>query len=195
MMSNKLLETLTEIKDPRRGEGVRHPLPLVLIIVLMATMSGYFGYRGIGDFVIRNRKELLKYFKPKKNRLPSFSTVRRVMQEIDYEDFTMKFYYWATGYVDIEKGDWLSLDGKAIRGTVTNGNSSEQRFISLISVFSEKSGQILSVGKINNSKESEIPKVRELIEHLDLKGVVFTIDALHCQKKRQKQLSELKTTM
>ena len=73
MMSNKLLETLTEIKDPRRGEGVRHPLPLVLIIVLMATMSGYFGYRGIGDFVIRNRKELLKYFKPKKNRLPSFS--------------------------------------------------------------------------------------------------------------------------
>jgi hypothetical protein len=195
MKNNSLLKVLSEVKDPRRGAGQRHSLPIVLVLVLMATMSGYFGYRGIGDFITRNRKDLLKYLKPKKDRLPSFSTVRRVMQEIDYEDFTKGFYDWAVEYVEIEKGDWLSLDGKAIRGTVTNGTSSEQNFVSLISVFSEKSGQILSVGKINNSKESEIPKIKELIKQLDLEGVVFTIDALHCQKKQQQQLSRVKTTM
>ncbi len=195
MKNNSLLNVLTEIKDPRRGEGLRHSLPMVLVIVLMATMSGYFGYRGIGDFIKRNRKDLLKYFNPKKSRLPSFSTVRRVMQEINHEDFTTKFYDWAVQYVEIQKGDWLSLDGKAIKGTVSNGTSSEQKFISLISVFSEKSRQILSVGKINNSKESEIPKVKELIKQLDIEGVVFTIDALHCQKKRQQQLSRVKTIM
>lgn len=185
-MDNQLVTILSEIKDPRRGEGQRHPLPFVLILVLMSTMSGYYGYRGIGDFIKRNKKDLIKYFKPKHNRLASYSTVRRVMQGIEYDDFTNKFYVWTKNYIQIEKGDWLSLDGKAIRGTVSNSNNSYQKFISLISVFNEKTGTVLSVGKINNSKQSEIPKVRELISQLDLKGVVFTIDALHCQKKQHK---------
>ena len=36
---------------------------------------------------------------------------------------------------------------------------------------------------MENKGESEINVVRELIELLDLTGVVFTFDALHCQKK------------
>ncbi len=36
---------------------------------------------------------------------------------------------------------------------------------------------------MENKKESYIKVVRNLIELLDLKGVVFTFDALHCQKK------------
>ncbi len=36
---------------------------------------------------------------------------------------------------------------------------------------------------VSNSKESEIPVVKQLIETLDIKGVTFTLDALHCQKK------------
>ena len=35
---------------------------------------------------------------------------------------------------------------------------------------------------MENKHESEINVVRELIELLDLTGVVFTFDALHCQK-------------
>lgn len=185
-MKHKLIETLSEIEDPRRGEGKRHPLAFVLILIIMATMSGYYGYRGIGDFIKRNEKDLIKYFKPNKNRLASYSTIRRVMSGIKYDDFTNKFYQWAKDYIQIDKGDWLSVDGKAIRGTVSNGNNNYQEFVSLISVFNEKTGSVLTVGKINNSKESEIPKVRELISQLELKGVVFTIDALHCQKKRQR---------
>ena len=36
---------------------------------------------------------------------------------------------------------------------------------------------------MENKLESEINVVRDLIELLDLTGVVFTFDALHCQKK------------
>ena len=36
---------------------------------------------------------------------------------------------------------------------------------------------------MENKKKSEIATVQELLEILDLKGVVFTFDALHCQKK------------
>jgi predicted transposase YbfD/YdcC len=43
---------------------------------------------------------------------------------------------------------------------------------------------VLHCGKKENKKESEIPKVQELISRLDVKGELFTIDALHCQKKQ-----------
>ena len=42
--------------------------------------------------------------------------------------------------------------------------------------------------KIENKKESEIPVVRKLIKLLDLEGVTFTMDALHCQKATVKEI-------
>lgn len=182
-MKHNLIESLSKIKDPRRGAGQRHELEFVLLIIIMATMSGYFGYRAIEDFIKRNKSDLLKYFKPYKKRLPSFSTVRRVMIGIDFEDFSSIFHEWSSRYISISKGDWLSLDGKAIKGTFDKSDINRQHFVNLVSVFLEKTKTVLSVGKIVNSKESEIPKVKELIDMLDIKGVVFTIDALHCQKK------------
>ncbi len=43
---------------------------------------------------------------------------------------------------------------------------------------------VLFAGKVINAKESEIPMVRKAIKVLDIEGAVFTLDALHCQKKR-----------
>ena len=111
---------------------------------------------------------------------------------IDFNDFSNVFHEWSSEYIDIKKGDWLSLDGKAIKGTFDKNNINRQHFINLVSIFSEKTGTVLSVGKILNSKESEIPKVRELIENLDIEGVVFTIDALHCQKNDSRNYSKRK---
>jgi predicted transposase YbfD/YdcC len=56
----------------------------------------------------------------------------------------------------------------------------------LVSVFSVQRGIVLGCKKIENKKESEIPKVQELIKALDIEGEIFTLDALHCQKKRPK---------
>lgn len=182
-MQHDLIEKLRTIKDPRRGEGRRHDLVFVLIIVIMATMSGYFGYRGIGDFIARNRKSLLNTFKPKKGRLPTFATIRRIMLALDFEELTKVFHEWSQGYVSIETSDWLAIDGKAICGTLSNKNTSMQSFVSLVSVYSTRTRSVIAASKIPSSKVSEIPTVRELIKQLDIEGAVFTIDALHCQKK------------
>ena len=48
-MKNNLVNLLSEIEDPRRTQEQRHTLPFVLVIVIMATMSGYYEYRAIGD--------------------------------------------------------------------------------------------------------------------------------------------------
>lgn len=150
----------------------------------MGIMSGYWGYRGLGRFIERHRRELITIFQVSRAQMPSYSTIRRVMMQLDYEQLTRVFNEWASQYTHHQKGQWIALDGKSLKNTVTDSHGSEQNFITMVSAFSHQRGEILGLKVMENKKESEINLVRELIELLDLSGVVFTMDALHCQKKR-----------
>lgn len=178
-----LYEMLSQLKDHRRAQGRMHELRFTLILAIMSTMSGSHSLRAIGDFIKKNRKELIKTFQPKNDKLPSYLTINRVLQNVDFDKFTQIFHNWAINFVKIEDSEWISIDGKAICGTVNNQGNKKQEFVNLVSVFSSKRKQVIHAGKINSGKESEIPKVKELIKMLDLENVIFTIDALHCQKK------------
>ncbi|WP_041764160.1 transposase family protein [[Leptolyngbya] sp. PCC 7376] len=58
-MSESLLDALSRIENPRQASGRRHSLSLILLIIIMAGMSGEWGYRGIGRFIERHRRELI----------------------------------------------------------------------------------------------------------------------------------------
>lgn len=182
--SSNLLDYLAKIEDPRRLQGQRHDLQLILLITLMSIMSNYIGYRAIGDFMKRNKEDLIAALKPKKGKLPSFDVIRKVLMGIDFKDISNQFHNWSKQYVNISINEWVSIDGKAIGGTVVNSCSIDQNFISLVSLYCSKQGFVLGSAQVTQSKESEVPVVQQLIEALDLTGVIFTLDALHCQKKR-----------
>ena len=93
------------------------------------------------------------------------------------------FNDWAKTYVNLEEGEWCSIDGKSIRGTVEHHNGCHQNFVSIVSMFASKRGMVVGMKKFENKKESEIKIVQELITVLDLTGIVLTFDSLHCQKK------------
>ena len=185
LKSRSIVEYLDAIPDKRRGAGQRHDQTFILLIVLMATMSGYRGYRAMGDFVERNKNDLLTHFNPKKGRLPSFDTIRRVVQTLDFDELSRQFHKWSLQYVKIGEDEWISIDGKAIAGTMTDYSDNKQRFINLVSLYCSKQKLVIGNAFVDNAKESEIPAVIKLIEALDMKGVTFTLDALHCQKKLQ----------
>jgi len=84
------------------------------------------------------------------------------------------------------KEDTKAIHGKTTGSTVSDCFSYCQNFVSLVSVFSAPRGIALHCARIENKKESEIPTVQQLIRALDVKGEVFTLDAIHCPKKRQK---------
>jgi hypothetical protein len=183
---SNLLDYFEKIRDPRRLQGQRHELKLILLLTLMSIMSGYIGYRAIGDFIKRNRRDLLVILKPRKGRLPSFDVIRQVLIHIDFKEVSWQFHNWAKQYITISKQEWISIDGKAIGGTVTKGHNIDQDFVSLVSLYCSKQKLVFGNAGVINSKESEIPVVKQLIEALGLQGVTFTLDALHCQKKLQK---------
>jgi hypothetical protein len=184
-----LIDYLKEIPDERDPHGRRHPLWLILLLIIMGIMSGYWGYRGLGRFVERHRREFITIFQVSRAEMPSYSTIRRVMMILDYKVLAKIFNQWASQYTHHQKGQWIALDGKSLKNTVSDCHGSEQNFVMMVSAFSHQRGEVLGLQVMENKTESEINVVRELIELLDLSGVVFTMDALHCQKKRFPQLS------
>lgn len=189
---NNLYDQLLELKDHRRSQGRMHELRLILIIVIMATMSGFHGLRSIGDFIKKNKKDLAELFKTKNGRLPSHQTVGRALQHLNFDKFNNIFHNWIIKQVKIEDKDWISIDGKAIRGTLTNSNNKWQKFTSLVSIFLSKKKQIIKTDQINHNKGGEMHKVQEMIKLLGLEGVIFTLDALHCQTETVKTIIKTK---
>lgn len=184
MASMNLIESFSEITDFRKAKGKRYPLGPMFLIVIMSVSCGRCGYREIARFAESNKSCLQRLFNLKRRKkMASHVTFREIIQGVSFEEVNESFEKWAKGYVSIESGDWLAIDGKAIGSTVTNYEKAYQDFVSLVSVFTQKRGQVIKVGKLHNGKSSEIRTVEEIIELLDLKGVVLSMDALHCQKK------------
>jgi len=196
---DELILLLQKMPDARRGEGKRHKQEIVILIVLFATMSGYFGYRGMGDFAKKHKSELVALLGIKKSRVPSFSTIRRVLMKICPKSFEEVYKSWLKGIrkdeststgkdtgeeelgVSDELEDWYSGDGKFIRGANKSRDSSEQ--INLVSIFSSFT-KVVHTSEAVASKSNEIPCVQKIIQESDLEGVIFTLDPLHCQKKQ-----------
>jgi len=183
---------LQKMKDHRRRQGLMYPLPMVLLITIMGIMNGAKSERAISRFAENNKEDMIRYLQIERKRIPTRNIIRGVLQNVDFKQLEKIFSEWSLGYVSIEEKDWISMDGKGINGTLKNANTSKQNFKSLVSVFASKRKQILTASRLETKKENEIPVVKELIEALDLEGVVFTLDALHCQKKTVEEIIKSK---
>lgn len=90
----------------------------------MAGMNGEWGYRGIGRFIERHRRELIKTLQIPQARVPSYSTIRRVMMELDFEKVAKVFNQRASQYVS--KENILAGDGKSLESAVVNYDHKSQ---------------------------------------------------------------------
>lgn len=181
-MPSSLLNILDTIPDPRNKSGRRHPVSTVLIISIGAVISQIYSIRGIEAYIKRHRKELLAILPPCKHGLPSFSSLRRVLLNLDFDALAKALKQWFIEQKLIDDNEWLSIDGKAIKSTVTNGVNKNQDFAVIVSAFSHKSGIALLSAKFNSKEDSEIAIVEALIKNLEIKERIFTLDALHCKK-------------
>lgn len=191
--SNKsIFELLKNIQDHRRKEGQRYDYPILILMTIMGIMGGAESERAIVRFVKNNEKDLLEELQIQRKGVPSRHVFLNLIQNLNFQELENVFYNWSKEFIEIKKNDWVSIDGKAIKGTFPNSNKGLAGFVSLVSVFASKSKQVLKVGKINTHKENEIPKVQELLKTLDLQGVIFTLDAMHCQEKTVKAIVKSK---
>jgi DDE_Tnp_1-associated len=175
-----LLEHLQQVPDFRTQP--RYPLWVILVLIILGTMSGCSGYRALEDFVKRHQKALLAQMNLPHCRLPSYSTLRKAMVRVNFESFTQSFNNWAAQTFAVSVEEQIPVDGKSIKVTVQDYDQSYQDFISTVSAFSTKQGVVVALESMHNRGGSEIVTVQKLLEALNLKGVCFSMDAVHTQK-------------
>jgi hypothetical protein len=193
--TTSLTYLLSKIKDKRRKQGTRHSMENILIVLILSIMNGYNGYHALDDFMKRFENELERVLKFPKHGLPSYSAIRRLLINVDFNIVSQQFNKWTRSKVKILKREWMQADGKGMKGTVVDYDNKHQNFVNLVSLFVDRLGITLNVQQINNKKQSEIGALQRLIAEFELKGVIITADAMHCQKKRLPGLFSQAMTM
>lgn len=177
-----ILKVFSDFPDVRRGQGKRHSIPLCLAIFTLAVVGGNQGFLAIGDWIESYSEQLKQLFNV--NRLPSYSTIRRVLLKISYEDYSCKL---ATFFqIAPLEGETIGLDGKVLRGSFmvesTNQDCQPHPAIMLVSAYLVERGLILKTHQVDK-KTNEIKALPRLIKSLALNGVVFAFDAINTPKK------------
>lgn len=177
-----LYECFEQVADPRELSGLRTPLPALLCMITMSYLSGNSGYRATGAFMKGNAADFKKMFNLKHPPIGK-TQLRTVMQKLNFTSINKVFHQWINNFVSIEQGEWLSGDGKALGSTVKDAHGNAQEYELMVRLFSQKMGLVIH-SATTKSKSTELKAMQALLKALELKGVIITLDALHCQKKQ-----------
>jgi len=176
-----LLEYLNRISDKRRGQGRRYPLGYIILFSLMAIMSKADTYVDIADFIevhLERLEEALGFFWVKS---PHKDTIRNILQNIDTDELEKALSEYNQAEIDKTVGlNIMAIDGKALRKSFDN--MKDQKSLHMLEIFATGSDLIIGQSEID-SKSNEIPAVQKFIKESGLDGCIFTMDAMHCQKK------------
>jgi hypothetical protein len=105
-----------EIKDPRRAQGQRHRIHVVLAIAAGAILCGMRGYKAISDWTQalspRMRERFGCRFQKGKRIVPSESTIRDVLIRVEPVELDQALQQWNAQYGAIDES--LAIDGKTM---------------------------------------------------------------------------------
>ncbi len=181
-MQPTLLEIFAQIKDPRRAEGKRYPLPQLLLFCLLGMLAGATSYRKMHEFITAHFCRLSALFPSRMPKAPCYAQIRNIMAGLDPVEMEQAFRLHAAGLSGCKAAELkrLAVDGKSLRGSFDA--LKDKKATQLLSVFTTAGRIILAHVEIDN-KTNEIPVAQALIGDLKLENGLFTFDALHCQKR------------
>lgn len=187
-----LLDYLKKIPDHRRAQGQRYKLSDILFVSILAILSGADSYRDIVRFAKGHLEKLKELFELNWKHVPSKSVLRDIFCSMDKSELEKIFRDYSQNLSsETEKENseiprkGFAIDGKSLRGSFDH--LKEKDMIHLLSVFCTNNQLILAHVEIPE-KTNEIPTAQDLIKELALpEGSVYTLDAMHCQKKHLSQ--------
>ena len=169
---------LGDMSDPRDNRGKRHELSFVLAVTTVAILCGKNNVSEIHRY-IRNKIGWLQEIFDRPNAKPiSRAQLPRILAIIDWEALNAVIEEFFSVTVENINGEWIAIDGKVLRGTITdNDNAHENEQITI--AIGHKSQQIFFQRKMSGAKSSEVAVVRKLLKGTWLQRAKVTLDPLH----------------
>ncbi|MCX5317922.1 ISAs1 family transposase [Streptomyces sp. NBC_00154] len=176
-----LAEVFGRLPDPRRIRGRRYRLGSLLGLCLVAVLGGAKSLAQIARFAADATAEVHDQLGLAR-ATPNASTLGRLVARLDGDTVDDAVGAWlarrATDPVDEpDRLTGLAVDGKTVRGSRTDGHA-----VHLLAAALHGSQTVIAQRQVA-AKSNEIPAFAPLLEHLDLRGVVVTADAMHTQRE------------
>jgi len=169
-------EGFSRITDKRKARGKIYRLETIMMIIVLAKLSGEDKPSGIADWGKHQGNEIVELKQLKKSRMPSLNTYRRILADeaCQEEVESMVGKYKQQG----EHGEVYGLDGKAVRGMRKKDEEGSGYLLSVYDVKQMKTLAQVEVGR----KENEISQAPKALECVEISQKVVRGDAMHTQK-------------
>lgn len=177
----------SSVDDPRIDRSKVYQLIDILFVSVAGTLAGCDGPTDIADFA-RTQLAWCRKFVPLENGAPAHDTIGRVLSLIKPLQFQKAFVDWVASFVNDENEDgprFIPIDGKTLRGS--HGAKHRDKPLHLVSAWATQQGMTLGQVAVN-TKSNEITAIPKLLEMLELKGAIISIDAMGCQKEIAKKI-------
>jgi predicted transposase YbfD/YdcC len=181
-----LFRHFRRLRDPRRRHLKRHLLIDIISIAICGVLAGANDWQQVATFA-QEREAWLRTFLQLPNGVPSHDTLERVFALLDPAQFQACFRDWVATLAESLGWRHIAIDGKTLR---RSGNKVKGwRPLHLVSAWASEVQ--LSLGEeAVEAKSNELTAIPRLLELLELKGALVTMDALGCQKSFTKQIVE-----
>lgn len=174
-----IVEHFEELPDPRSEVNREHLLVDVIVISICAILAGADGPTAIAVWAKSpSVSAWLQQHLALPNGIPSKDTYRRVLQRLRPEAFQRCFETWLQSLVGTLGVRFLAIDGKTLRRS--HDRKHDLGALHLVSVWATE--QNLTLAQVATSEKSnEITAIPQVLELVDVKGAIVTIDAMGCQ--------------
>src|SRR5215210_2195271 len=182
-----LYEHLEKLNDSRDPHGLRYPLAVALVFVILAKLAGEQEPRGIAQWVALRKELLCDALKFDRDTVAHPITYSRILgKAVDVAELQRVVSLFLLSSSNAGQSLEINMDGKALRGTIKAGQT---KGLHLLAAYLPDEGIVLCQMEVG-SKENEIVAAPRLLKSIDLKGKVVTGDAMFAQRELSRQVVE-----
>jgi len=187
IIQTSLHQAFIRLYDPRIERCKKHKLLDIIILSILGVLSGAESYDSIELFGKENFA-FLKQFLELNNGIPSHDTINRVFQILNPHRFERCFIAWAQGLQeDGTMERMIAIDGKTVRGSKYSFHHRSP----LHSVHAWSVGNGICLGQMAcGEKTNEITVIPQILDLLNMKGSIITIDAMGTQTAIARKIIE-----
>ena len=175
-----------QVRDPRVQGRCLHKLSDILFIALCTLISNGEDSIDMVSFATE-RESWLREILELPHGIPSDDTFRRVLQMVDPESLNEVLVLQGSSFLDNYKDKLISIDGKKLKGSSPKSKGNKGLYI--LNAWVSANGLCIGQSKVED-KSNEITAIPELLDKLEIKGSIISIDAIGCQVEIARKIIE-----
>ena len=183
-----IIEHFGHLEDPRVVGRSDHNLIDLVVIAIVATICGAEGWTDMEEFAVA-REGWLRTFLELPSGIPTDDTFRRFFSRLKPSSFEQAFTSWTKALAGSMSEKLVAIDGKSLRGSTDRSVGTPMLHL----VHAWLADNQLLLGQFaTEAKSNEITAIPQLLDLIDIKGAIVTIDAAGCQKGIAAQINKQK---